>query len=44
MAPEGHGAQVLPDPDLGTEKVTHPHLIRGALQLLHYKVFAKMHD
>ena len=24
MALEGHGAQVLPDPDLGPEKVTRP--------------------
>ena len=24
MSPEGHGAQVLPDPDLGPKKVTHP--------------------
>ena len=24
MAPEGHGAQVLPDPDLGSKKVTYP--------------------
>ena len=23
MAPEGHGAQVLPDSDLGSEKVTY---------------------
>ena len=29
MAPEGLGAQVLPDPDLGPNKV-----IRGAQQLL----------
>ena len=24
MSPEGHGAQVLPDPDLGPKKVTNP--------------------
>ena len=35
MAPEGHGAQVLPDPDLGSKKVT--------LQLLFYNVFTKTH-
>ena len=39
MAPEGQGAQVLPDPDLGSKKVTRP----GAQQLLFYKVFAKTH-
>ena len=44
MAPEGHGAQVLPDLDLGSEKVAHPHLIGGALQLIFCKVFAKMHS
>ena len=44
MSPEGHGAQVLPDPDLGPKKVTHPYSIRGTLQLLFYKVFAKMHS
>ena len=27
----------------GSKKVTHPHLIRGALQLLFYKVFVKTH-
>ena len=43
MAPKGHGAQVLPDMDLGSKKVTCPHYIRGALQLLFDKVFAKMH-
>ena len=25
MAPEGHWAQALPDPDLGSYKVTNPH-------------------
>ena len=44
MAPEGHGAQVLLDPDLGSKKVTYPYYIGGALQLLFYKVFAKMHS
>ena len=34
MAPEEHGAQVLRD--LGSKKVTLPHQIRGALQLLFY--------
>ena len=43
MAPEGQGAQVLPDPDLGPEKVTRPYQIRCALQLLFNKVFAKTH-
>ena len=42
MAPEEHGAQVLRD--LGSKKVTLPHQIRGALQLLFYKVFTKMHS
>ena len=39
-----HGAQVLPDPVLGSKNVTCPHLFRGALQLLLFKVFAKMHS
>ena len=39
MAPEGHGAQVLPD--LGSEKLTQSHKIRGALQLLFYKFSPK---
>jgi len=25
MAPEAHGAQVLPDPDFGPENMIHPH-------------------
>ena len=33
MAPEAHWAQVLPDPDLGSNKVTYPHYIGGAQQL-----------
>ena len=31
MAPEGHGAQDLPDPDLGSKKVTQPPLNQGHL-------------
>ena len=41
MSPEGQRAQVLPDPDLGPKIVTHPYLIRGALQLLFNKVFCQ---
>ena len=43
IAPEAHGAQVLPDPNLGSKQVTHTHLVGCALQLLCYKVSSKMH-
>ena len=39
MAPEGHGVQVLPDPDL-----TYPHWVGGAQQHLFNKVFTKIHS
>ena len=38
-APEGHGVQVLPDPDL-----TYPHWVGGAQQHLFNKVFTKIHS
>ena len=42
-APEAHWAQVLPDPHLRAIEVTYPYYIEGALQLLCYKISAKMH-
>ena len=42
-APEAHGAQVLPDPELGSKEVTYPHQVWGVQQLLFYKVFTKIH-
>ena len=42
MVPEGHGAQVLPDPDLGSKRWPPPLNWGGALQFLLNKVFAKM--
>ena len=40
-APEAHLAQILTYLDFGSKKVTHPHYIGGALQLLCYKVSSK---
>jgi len=42
MAPEEHGAQVLPDPDYGVKNMICPHLNRPSLQLLFYKLFPSL--
>ena len=44
MAPEGHGLQVLQDPDLGPKKATRPHQIRDAVQLLFMRFLPKCMD
>ncbi len=42
MAPEAHGAQVLPDPDFGPKNMIRPHQNRPSLQLLFYKLFPSL--
>jgi hypothetical protein len=44
MAPEVYEAQVLPDPDYGSENVICSPQNRGALKLLFYKVFTKLNS
>jgi len=41
MAPEVHGAQVLPDLDYKSKNVIHPHLNTGTIKLLFDKAFTK---
>jgi hypothetical protein len=42
MAPEAHGAQVLPDPDYGLKNMICPHQNRPSLQLLFYNFFPSL--
>jgi hypothetical protein len=42
MAPEAHGAQVLPDPDYRPKNMICPHYNRPSLELLFYKILPSL--